>query len=1126
MLNRRVGPVPGSEHNQPSLDGLRRLVYRYHRRLLTKRRTGIAFMVLSAVLALLLLLLVVEQFQYFPPAVKTTLWVIAPAAGVILFFLLAVRVHDLSFNTFYSDASRAIGNPSLRYLIDFEQFKRRGDTKLYRAAVDQNLSLISLDRLSVQLKDYSDHHWYRKLHTWSMSGFAGLALLFASAGVLSPEALKRTVLFWEEFEKPLPFTYRIEPGHAIVAQGDPFQARVEFSDGRIPDNVTLAIKTDIESDFRLRPMRRGSEDAYVSDDLELYNHARYFIRMDGHESEVFRADVQLLPRFGHLSVTITPPAYTGLDPDETSYPFSRIDAYPGSELLVEARANKDLVRSTLIRHIAGDTLSLSPDEENRLTQKLAVTAEDSLSFQLEDEFGLTNSNSFSFFVNTRQDQAPFVNILQPERELTRRDPDQLQLRYEFEDDFGFTGAELHYKLNKAYVEQPVTGNIPLRVPEGSAGEHLFEWDLGDLGLTSLDEVEYWLEVTDNDAVSSYKTTRSESHYLNVQSLAEYFLDQEERESEIGDSFEQARDAHRRMQDNFQRFREQIRNDPDDSWEQSRILDDIKEERRDLDEQVDELKEQFEELTRDMDDSQSLSEETMQQYKELQELIGEIDDPEIMKMIEELQQNLENFDQAELRKALDEIEFNESTYRERMERTVELFKTLRMNAELDQMAEMLKDLGAREQQLMEQDAIGDEQAQQQESIQEQLEDLSQKLDNLPDKSPERRRNKMERLRDDLRPEMDSMDRQLQENIEDMQQESPDREKIRQDQDQLQQQMGEMAEQISSARQEMNQQQLQINLTALKSLLQSMVLLSEAQEDVATETAELARNSPAFVMQARNQRNIRRNFEFIADSLYRVSVEIPQFSNRINQRKREILTNMQKATDYLVERDPRDATTEERTALGGLNEIGSMLADLIDQLNDQMDGEGMGGMSAEQMLEQMQNLSGDQQQLNQQIQDMINDLQGERLSQDQMERLNQMARQQNEIRRQMRELQRSGGFGSGDEILSEMERLGEQMEDAINGLRGGQLDRVMVERQQNIMSRMLEAEKAVEQRDQDEERRRGDTAGDYERSNPPELTLEELQREIRSGIRDADRTRFSEDYQRLIERYFELLEDMVR
>lgn len=175
----------------------------------------------------------------------------------------------------------------------------------------------------------------------------------------------------------------------------------------------------------------------------------------------------------------------------------------------------------------------------------------------------------------------------------------------------------------------------------------------------------------------------------------------------------------------------------------------------------------------------------------------------------------------------------------------------------------------------------------------------------------------------------------------------------------------------------------------------------------------------------------------------------------------------------------------------------------------------------MMEQLQEMSGQQQQLNNMLQEMINDIQGDRLRQDQMERLNQMARQQNAIRKQLENMRKNGNFSDGDKIMSELERLNEQMEDAINDLRGGNLDRPFIQRQQNILSRMLDAEKALQQRDEDE-KRKGRNPDESLQGLPGKMSLEELRKRIRSQLSDPNYSKFNQDYQELIEKYFELLD----
>jgi len=289
-------------------------------------------------------------------------------------------------------------------------------------------------------------------------------------------------------------------------------------------------------------------------------------------------------------------------------------------------------------------------------------------------------------------------------------------------------------------------------------------------------------------------------------------------------------------------------------------------------------------------------------------------------------------------------------------------------------------------------------------------------------------------------------------------------------------------------------------------------------------ETQNRSQGFVELARLQNNISEQFMAVSDTLFEISKELPGIPNQINEKKLETERLLERSSNELAERDLRMSSVSTRESLGGINDLTSMISSILNQLmNQQNGGMGSGSMSMQQMIEQMQNMSGDQQQLNQQLQNLINDMQGDRLSREQSERLDQIARQQNEIRKQLQELQQSGALDDGDRMLSEMQRMLENMEDSINDMRGGVTDPLMMERQQNILSRMLNAEESMQQRGE-EERREGTASDEYDRSLPPEMTLEELEQEIRARLQDPNYTRFSEEYRRLIELYFEQLRQM--
>lgn len=1091
----------------------------------TLRRRWIISIVLCALSALLtgtFLLFLAESIAYLTPEIKSAFWFFLLLSAFLISFVLAKWNKINTFSSFYRKAADETGLPELRYALDLLEHRDGNPGRLAEMAIRQNILSVSQKNPQDKLHQYVKKSRITK-NLRQLTVVSSLSLLLFLFGLFSfDEAWYRSTVFWVQFERPNPYHYTIAPGDTTIEQGTSYSLKAHFY-GREPDVVQVGIRSASEKQPRIQGMIRQAEGEYRSGETELFEDTEFFVRMGRFQSETKKVRVETLPRLQDFSVTVKPPAYTKKKEETHRYPFSHVDAIAGSEITLRSRLNKPLEKLSLVSEKAGDTLSVTFD--STFTAQMLAVKDDRIHFVMRDRFNLYNSNPFRFNLRVTDDKPPYVNILNPAPYTQSVVGKTLPLLYEYEDDFGFTALSLHYRLYKAYMDEPEKGTLSLSVPDRLRGLGEYDWEISKMNLSPMDRLEFWLEITDNNAFSGFQTTRSSVHQIEIPSLADRFFEQEKKEEDIKNRFEEIDEAYRQMQENLERLRDDIRSRPDDVWDHEQLIEDIKDQRTDVEEQIENLRRDFEELTREMEEQGLLSKETLERYKELEQLISEIDDPDILDFLKQMQENLERFDQSQLREQLDKISFNEERYRERLERTLELFKSLRMNAELEKMSHLLDDLAKQEMGLSEKEQFGEEEVGRQEQIREQIEKLSEQMEQLPEKSPERSKKEMEAFREEMKQKMQELLDKLDDNIEMMKEGSSDTSEIRGQQQEMSQEMQQLSQQMNQMKMQMQQQTISINLAALQYILETLILLSKEQEEIAHRTSGLTANSPGFIDQARRQRNVEGQFGMITDSLFQVSAEIPQFSNRINDRKREIERHMQRSVNYLVDRDRSKALAEERLALGGLNEAGTMIADLFEQLNNMQNGGGGGGaMSLQDMMEQMEGLSQSQVDLNQQIQDFINDLQGERLTQDHMDRLEQMAHQQNQIREQLQQLQRSGEL-SGDRLMSEIERLTNEMEDAINELRGGSTDDIMVERQQNILSRMLEIEESVHKRDEDEEERLGTTAEDYEARDIQTLTMEKLRKEIRSGIESGHYTRFRRDYQRLIDRYFELMEEFL-
>ncbi|GAB5409645.1 MAG: hypothetical protein BalsKO_20100 [Balneolaceae bacterium] len=1116
------------ENPQHNVSSVKQLLSEAHLLFEKEKKLNIVLGGSTLFLIWIIAFILIEHIFYLLPATKITLLLFLFTGIISMIWVGLRRIKEQSFIDFYRVFARSADLVELSYALDLEK-STNANPKLIEAAIFKNLELVKPDLLKTKLSDFQSGSTISKQFSLKrLLSLGSLLLLFIIAfGFKS--STQRLANFWVSYEKPNPFNYVITPGNTTIEQGGAFSVSVTFNND-IPSEAVLMIKTTVEENYRSRSMNRVSN-VFSSLPFDLNNDVSYYIEMDGYRSEIYKAQVQLLPRFTELSAIIIPPEYTSLDSVSYTYPFSQISAHQGSSLILEGISNKSLSNISLKQSKSDSTFTL--DEQFAFVYSLNIRSKDTLSFRLEDINGLTNQNPFQFTIEPLSDEYPYVELLEPNTSFEAVDPSKIELLFRPSDDFGLRSATLNYELKKAFVENPITRKQSLSTPRNGVLQ-AFTWEISDLELKPKDELSFWIEVTDNDAYNGFKTTKSQVITLTVPSLIDYFEGISEQEDEVETDLEDISEAFEEMSEQYDTFKEQLKEDPETNYEQQRQLEEVQRQQEEIEERIEKLNEKFDEIKEELSENNMLSEETMAAYEELQELMKEIDDPAFRDALEKLQEQMSQMSPEQLRDALQEAEFNEELYKQRLERTLELFKQLKMNSELEKLAQTYDDLARQEEELENQaEEDSNKEEEQRESTLEQTEQLQKKIEELSENTTQKTEKSIEEYQKKSQEELERIKENLEELLKEMQKDSDNSdsqenkdgensESQQQQQQNLKQDFEKLAEMTRQQMEQMNQQQMNVNIAGLQYILYSLLHLSVEQEDLVSYANTTENRSQAYIEFARDQKNVEGIFTSLSDSLFELSKEIPQFSNQINEKKEEVKLRLTSSLEQMSERNQSRASVATRQSLGGINEIAFMIANLLEQLQNSSDGSGGsgGGMNMQQMMEQMQQMGENQQQLNQQMQDMINDMQGERLTQDQMERLNQLSKQQNKIRQQLEQLQQNGELEGGDELGSQLERMIEEMEDTINDLRGGAIDPTLIERQQNILSRMLEAEQALQERDE-EEKREGTTGVNPIRQTPPELTLEELEKQIRNRLNDPNFTKYSTDYQRLIEKYFELL-----
>jgi hypothetical protein len=709
------------------------------------------------------------------------------------------------------------------------------------------------------------------------------------------------------------------------------------------------------------------------------------------------------------------------------------------------------------------------------------------------------------------------------------------------DDYGLTQLSLNFKIRNENQKEIRTESVRIPISTSQQQQSFFyNWSIDSLKLKPGDQLEYYLQVWDNDGVNGRKSTRSASYTFLVPTednlVAEISRSQSQTQSQIDKSVDKAN----KLQDQIEQANQKLKGKQNLDWQDKKMLEDIIQQKQGLDQMVEQLKDQNKLLEDKKDAFTEQDERIKEKADQIKKLMEELLDEETKKLFEELKKLLnENSDMTQIQKLLDKLNQNTNNLEKELERTLELFKQLQYDFKLDQTIQDLKKQLEEQKALLEKteslekeqkpgkekdqkskdqkedknskeksekndakenDKEGDEKegdqknsdkaddqknddqknnegnekshneelAKDQEKLMEDFNQTKEKLKELEKLGEELDKN------DDLPGEEESneVQQQQKQSKEQLQQNQPS--KSKQPQKKAMQKMQEMQEQMEGMQNSMMMEMDMQNLESLRQILHGLVKLSFDQEGLMKEFNDLQQNDPRFNALAQLQLKLKDDAKILEDSLLALGKKDPMMGSFITKEIGELNDHMDKVIESNRERRRPQASSEMQMTMTSINNLALMLDDHFDMMMQMMANAQPSMKKSNQKKGQKPSLSQMQQQLNQKIQELKNSgKSGRQLS----EELAEMAAEQERIRRALQEMQekmKNEGQMPGGDLPSKMEQT--EM-DLVNK----QITEQLIQRQKEIMTRLLETEKSMREQDMDEERK-GETAKDYEKEIP--------------------------------------------
>ena len=1035
-----------------------------------------------------------------------------------------------------------------------------GSDELLVAGINQKINELKPVPFSSAI-NISDNKKYLKYALPPLFLTIGIAVIWPN---IISKSTERLVHHQTYFESEAPFTFEIQNNELKAMQQQDFVLQVKLEGSEIPNE--LFIKID-GSEFKLE---KNNNITFSYTFKNVQSTTDFLLSGAGYNSKEYKLEVMPKPSLMQFSVKLNYPAYLNKK-DETITNSGDLQIPQGTKVTWEFNTKNT---NNLFLGFSDTTFNLNESAKDKFTFSKLLVQSTAYYVKTKNQFVTTYGDSVNYGINVLADQLPYIDVSEKTDSTNFKN---IYFSGSVKDDYGFNKLLFHYTHyttdslgnNKQETGEKLLGINKTQISQS----YYYYFDANTFELQPGDKIEYYFEVWDNDGVNGSKPAKTKVMAFKAPTIDEVNevagKNNEQIEKDLDESIKKAKE----LQKELDALSKKMNDKKQLGWEEKKKIEDILNKQKNLEKKIEDVKQENQQNNQMQNEFSPQDESIVEKQKQLEKLMENVMTPEMKKMFNELQKLMDQMDKNQIQQKIEEMKLNNKDIEKELDRALEAFKQFEVEQKLQQAIDKLDELTKKEEQLnkeTEGKKEADKKTEEKKDTEgkkddakgnDEKKDENKNADNKDNKSPDQKnkdnkdnkpadskdlkqkqdevKKEFDKLKEDLK-ELDKKNSELeqpnklpdtkpqeQKASEEMENSSEslsknNKKSASKSQKEAEKEMKEMQSKMEDAMADMEEKEEEKNAASLRQILENLLNLSFAQEDLIKVLPKTRVDNPQYTKIPQQQKKLQDDSKIIEDSLLALSKRAPQISAFVNREISSINNKMQKTVQSLADRIPSEAAMQMQGAMTSINNLALLLNEELEKMQGNQkkknemksegggkckkpkkNGEGKVPKSGQPSMSQMQK------QLNEQLKQLKEQLaKGEKpgqkpgqkpgekpgqkpgmgmpgQQQGQMpnmvpgtsEQLAKMAAQQEALRRQLMQMMdqmKNKGQNPGGNLADLMEQT---EKDIVNKA----ITQETMKRQEDILTKLLESEKAEREREQDE-KRKSNEAKNENLSNP--------------------------------------------
>jgi hypothetical protein len=570
---------------------------------------------------------------------------------------------------------------------------RDGQTDLMKAGIAQKSGSMA----GIAFESAIDLRDNRRYVKYFAVPFVLIAVLWIVDQKIFTQSTQRIVQFNREFSPEAPFAFQLGNEKLVAYFNEDFTLSVRTTGESIPEAVYI---TSGQQRLKMETVSAG-EFVYTFERLQ--NPITFQLEGAGFFSVPYSLEMINRPELTSLRIDVSFPKYLSRRAEQLTN-TGNIEVPEGAKVTWNIGTSN--AKGALIAFGQGPSEPMQQTDDQSFTFGKNFFNQEDYVISMENEHA-KNKDRVAYTVRVIKDQHPEIVVDHVRDSVLFK---TILLGGSVGDDYGLTSLQLHYSIVRSGREAVKEKVIHLAMASGSNQQSFFyQWALDSIRLEPGDQMNYFLQVWDNDGVNGHKSTKSATYNFSLPGEEEMKTEISKSQAATEGKIDKGLNKARELRESIEQAQQKLKGKQTLDWQEKKMLEDLIQQKLSLDQSIMELQKENQLLEEKKDAlSEEQNEKIREKSEQIQKLMDELLDEETKKLFEELQKLLkENADPSQIQKMLEKMDRKEINLEKELERTLELFKQMQLDYKVDQAIEEIKEQVKKQEELLKETKAGSE-----------------------------------------------------------------------------------------------------------------------------------------------------------------------------------------------------------------------------------------------------------------------------------------------------------------------------------------------------------------------------------------------------------------------------------